>query len=376
MPTAMPTLGEPPKSSPLPGVIISALVAGLVGGGIYWWKTAPARDAAAQAVQVPAAPVVAAPGAEVAAAVPPAAAPAVVDPNAVVPAGNSGVVPPPTAAAPAPVIDAPPGVKSFEIQIHGALEQAIVGQVGKSIGPALTQVVNRALVWWVSVPGDLRKGDTLWVAYEERPNQEPVVHAVRLVSGKAGKTFEAYRYKANGEMFSRLYEANGQELEERLVDAPLDSYEQVTSLLRDGRRHKGVDFKTPIGTPVKATFDGVITRKTWHFRGNGNSLEVVESGGKGRHALFLHLSEVPGSVQPGQRVKRGQVIAQSGNTGHSFAPHLHYQLMSPGGAVLDPFDSHPTERVTLAETERVRFDKEMKKLAAMSGSSQVAGAGR
>ena len=367
----MPTLGEPPKSSPLPGVIISALVAGLVGGGIYWWKTAPAREAAAQAVQAPAAPVAVAPGAEMAAAVAPAAAL-----PGVAPAGNAQAVFTPPAAAPALASDAPAGVKSFEIQIHGALEQAIVGQVGKSVGPALTQVVNRALVWWVSVPGDLRKNDTLWVAYEERPNQEPLVHAVRLVSGKAAKTFEAYRYKANGDMFSRLYEPNGQELEERLVDAPLDTYEQVTSLLRDGRRHKGVDFKTPIGTPVKATFDGVIARKTWNFRGNGNSLEVVESGGKGRHALFLHLSEVPGSVQPGQRVKRGQVIARSGNTGHSFAPHLHYQLMSASGAVLDPFDSHPTERVTLAQTELLHFDQEMKKLAAMAGSGQLAGAGR
>ena len=370
MATAMPTLGEPPKSSPLPGVIISALVAGLVGGGIYWWKPAPSRDTAAQA-----APTVTVPGNELAAAVPAAAVPSAVDPNLVAPTGN-GLVAPPTAAAPAPMIDAPAGVKSFELQIHGALEQAIVGEVGKSVGPALTQVVNRALVWWVSVPGDLRKGDTLWVAYEERPNQEPVVHGVRLVSGKAAKTFEAYRYKANGEMFSRLYEPNGQELEERLVDAPLDSYEQVTSLLRDGRRHKGVDFKTPIGTPVKATFDGVITRKTWHFRSNGNSLEVVESGGKGRHALFLHLSEVPGSLQPGQRVKRGQVIAQSGNTGHSFAPHLHYQLMSASGTVLDPFESHATQRGAVAEAERMRFDKEVKKLAAMPGSGQVAGAGR
>ncbi len=274
-------------------------------------------------------------------------------------------------------MEAPAGIKTFDIQIHGALEQGIVAAVGKSVGAPLTQVVNRALVWWVAVPGDLRKGDSLWVTYEERTHQEPVVHAVRLVSGKHAKTFEAYRYKAAGETFSRLYEPGGQELELRLTDAPLESYEQVTSLLKDGRRHKGVDFKTPIGTPVRATFDGVISRKTWNFRGNGNSLEVVESGGKGRHALFLHLSEVPATVQPGQRVAKGQIIAQSGNTGRSFAPHLHYQLMSNAGAVLDPFESHPTARQALNESDRALFDKELKKFSALApAGSHLAGAGR
>ena len=52
---------------------------------------------------------------------------------------------------------------------------------------------------------------------------------------------------------------------------PLDSWEQITSLLKDGRQHKGVDFKTPVGTPVKATFDGTITRKNWSSAATGNS---------------------------------------------------------------------------------------------------------
>jgi len=211
------------------------------------------------------------------------------------------------------------------------------------------------------VPQDLVKNDTLSVVYETRAGQEPLVHAVRFTSGKLGKTVEAYRYQPKGAPFARFFQADGSELEERLADAPLDSYEQITSLLRDGRRHKGVDFKTPVGTPVRATFDGVITRKNWNFRGNGNSLEIEESGGQHRTALFLHLSELPKSVQPGQRVKKGDVIAQSGNSGHSFAPHLHYQLMR-GDTVLDPFDSHATTRASLAATERPAFDQAMARL--------------
>ena len=51
-------------------------------------------------------------------------------------------------------------------------------------------------------------------------------------------------------------------------------------------------------------------------------------------------------------MKRGEVIAHSGNSGHSFAPHLHYQLMSPSDRVLDPFDVQPTRKVTIAAADR------------------------
>jgi murein DD-endopeptidase MepM/ murein hydrolase activator NlpD len=125
-----------------------------------------------------------------------------------------------------------------------------------------------------------------------------------------------------------------------------------------------VDFKTPVGTPVKATFDGVVSRKTWNFRSNGNSVEVVEQGGQGRTAMFLHLSEVGKDVAPGRPVKKGQVIARSGNTGHSFAPHLHYQLMK-GEQVIDPFQSHETTRASLPPEARAGFEAEVARLRAL-----------
>jgi hypothetical protein len=267
----------------------------------------------------------------------------------------------PAAPVAAPTL---PGLKGFTVNIKGPLESAIVASEGKEVGTALTQVVNRSLVWWVRVPQDLTKGDRLSVVYETRDGQEPLVHAVRFTSGKFGKTFETYRFKATSEAFARYYQADTTELEERLVDAPLDSWEQVTSLLRDGRRHKGVDFKTPVGTPVKATFDGVVARKNWNFRGNGNSIELQESGGKGRTALYLHLAELPKSLAVGQKFKRGEVMAKSGNTGHSFAPHLHYQLMS-GDKVIDPFESHATMRASLPAADKAAFDKRKAELGGL-----------
>jgi murein DD-endopeptidase len=60
-------------------------------------------------------------------------------------------------------------------------------------------------------------------------------------------------------------------------------------------------------------------------------------------------------VSVGGRVNKGQVIARSGNTGRSFAPHLHYQLMQ-GSTVVDPFKSHRTERAQLPADERAAFE--------------------
>jgi murein DD-endopeptidase MepM/ murein hydrolase activator NlpD len=259
------------------------------------------------------------------------------------------------------------------VTINGPLESAIVSSAGKEVGNALTQVVNRSLVWWLRVPQDLVKGDTLAVVYETREGQEPLVHAVRFTSRKLGKTLEAWRFQPKEGAFARFFQTDGSELEERLVDSPLDNWEQITSLLRDGRKHKGVDFKTPVGTPVKATFDGTITRRNWNFRGNGNSIEVQESGGQGRTAMFLHLSELPkGSALPGQKVKKGEVLAKSGNTGHSFAPHLHYQLMK-GETVLDPFTSHATMRVQLPASDKVGFEAQVAKLKALMPAETVVG---
>lgn len=353
----MPTLGAPPKQSPVVPIAITAVVVGLLSGGLYWVRNREPEPAPTPA------PVAQAPQA------PEAAAPQ--DPNA-----------PPVAAAPvpgAPVAVAPvvaaaekSGLRAFQVKINGPLESAIVGSEGKEIGTPLTQVVNRSLVWWLRVPQDLVKGDTLSVVYETRDGQEPLVHAVRFESRKLGKSFETYRFKPSGDGFPRYYQADATELEERLVDSPLDTYEQITSLLRDGRKHKGVDFKTAVGTPVKATFDGVVARKNWNFRGNGNSIEIQESGGQGRTALFLHLSEIPKTLAGGMRVKKGEVIAKSGNTGHSFAPHLHYQLMH-GDAVIDPFTSHKTTRVSVPATERPAFEKRMAELKALMPAAELAG---
>jgi murein DD-endopeptidase MepM/ murein hydrolase activator NlpD len=92
--------------------------------------------------------------------------------------------------------------------------------------------------------------------------------------------------------------------------------------------HAGIDLAGPLGTEVYATADGIVDRSEW-AGGYGNLVEV--NHGKGIQTRYGHLSKA--LVQPGQRVKRGDLIALMGSTGRSTGSHLHYEVRIDGKAV-------------------------------------------
>ena len=91
------------------------------------------------------------------------------------------------------------------------------------------------------------------------------------------------------------------------------------------RMHEGVDFVTDVGTPVHATGNGVIS-----FAGtkNGYGLEVEIDHGFGYRTVYAHLSKI--IAKKGEKVRRGEVIAKTGDTGLSTGPHLHYEVEHDG----------------------------------------------
>lgn len=248
-----------------------------------------------------------------------------------------------------PVVATPTeGPELLSVAIQHSLE-ASLSRADAELGPALAQVAKRVLVWWLDVRRDLRAGDELELMFERVPDAEPVLLWVAYRSDKHGRRFEAVRHQPTGSPFARYYDRDGREVEARLQQSPIESYEQVTSLIGDGRGHKGVDFKAPVGTPIVSPFDGTVTRRNWSTRGNGRCLEIADAK-TGVRAMFLHLSEIV--VRPGDRVRQGQLLARSGNTGRSTAPHLHYQLERENGRIVDPLRFHDTHHRRLPETER------------------------
>jgi murein DD-endopeptidase MepM/ murein hydrolase activator NlpD len=345
----LPTLGrsrQPPTGRIISLVVLVVLAVAFVA---YRMRARHAVPAPAATATVPSPSPTPAPG-----------NPAPPAPVATVEDGGVQAATPPPPRSPADEELQRAGVKRLLVDVNGPLETAVVQKVGPELGPRLVQVLVRSLVWWLSVPQDLRRGDRLEALYEERAGEDPTVYAVRYHSSKNNRSYRAYRFKAPDGKWPRFYTPDGAELELRLAHAPLDDYEQVTSLLRDGRGHKGVDFKTPVGSPVKAPFDATVVKKNWNWKGNGNSIELRENGGHGWTVIFLHLMEPP-SLPVGARVGRGDLVAKSGNTGHSFAPHLHYQLMA-GQKILDPFAVQETHRKKLPDGAKAAFTAEVARL--------------
>ncbi len=105
----------------------------------------------------------------------------------------------------------------------------------------------------------------------------------------------------------------------------IDPVYKVTKL------HAGLDFASPIGTPIYATASGVVTEANFNEGGYGN--HVVINHGYGYETLYGHMVRMKARV--GQKVKRGEVIGYVGSTGKSTGPHCHYEVHKNGTPV-DP----------------------------------------
>jgi murein DD-endopeptidase MepM/ murein hydrolase activator NlpD len=93
--------------------------------------------------------------------------------------------------------------------------------------------------------------------------------------------------------------------------------------------HGGIDLAGPMGTPVYATADGMVSRSEWNNGGYGNLVEIDH--GQGIQTRYGHLSRL--IAQPGQQVHRGDLIGLMGSTGRSTGSHLHYEVRIDGRAV-------------------------------------------
>jgi len=84
--------------------------------------------------------------------------------------------------------------------------------------------------------------------------------------------------------------------------------------------HTGVDFAVPAGTDVLAAADGLIVNANW---GSAYGTQIIQKLSDNTYVIYAHLSK--SLVKPGEKVKKGQHIGESGNTGNSTGAHLHFE---------------------------------------------------
>ncbi|QBF84754.1 peptidase M23 [Shewanella maritima] len=220
------------------------------------------------------------------------------------------------------------------------------------------QRINNLLKTKFNFARELRAGDTFQVLMNDQ-----FIEGVPTGNTEVqGVTINAYSRNVSAFQHSdgNFYDENGESLAPAFQRIPLKRKYRLSSHFNPKRKHpitgrvrphNGTDFATPIGTPVVAPGDGVVTMVKNHaFAGK---YVVIEHDNKVR-TRYLHLSQF--RVRKGQRVKRGQVIALTGNTGASTGPHLHYEF-HVNGRPIDPMKANIAEAKVLPKKQLQEFQQ-------------------
>jgi len=101
--------------------------------------------------------------------------------------------------------------------------------------------------------------------------------------------------------------------------------------------HSGIDISSSLGSPVRATADGVVNYSGWTQK---NGYIVILEHGFGFSTIYAHNKS--NKVKEGQSVKRGDIIGYVGSSGKSTGPHVHYEVWKDGRAV-NPQEYIPRE---------------------------------
>ncbi|EOC0417397.1 murein DD-endopeptidase MepM [Cronobacter malonaticus] len=224
---------------------------------------------------------------------------------------------------------------SSEVQQGDWVNNVIKGTVGGSfvssakeagLTSAEISAVIKAMQWQMDFR-KLKKGDEFSVLMSREmldgKREQSQLLGVRLRS--AGKDYYAIRAEDG-----KFYDRNGSGLAKGFLRFPTSRQFRVSSNFNPRRLnpvtgrvapHKGVDFAMPQGTPVLAVGDGEVVMAK---RSGAAGYYVAIRHGRTYTTRYMHLKKL--LVKPGQKVKRGDRIALSGNTGRSTGPHLHYEI--------------------------------------------------
>ena len=155
------------------------------------------------------------------------------------------------------------------------------------------------------------------------------------------------------------YDKNGISIKKALMKSPINGARLSSAFgMRkhpiDGynKMHKGTDFAAPMGTPIMASGDGVITRAKW-CGGGGNCIKIKHNFTY--QTIYAHMKSFARGIKLGLRVKQGQIIGYVGSTGNSTGPHLHYEVIENGKKINSQKLKLPSGK-TLKGVERKLFE--------------------
>lgn len=180
----------------------------------------------------------------------------------------------------------------------------------------------------------------------------------------AGELFTAYYFERDG--LRGYFTADGKPLKKAFLQAPLE-YTRVSSrysksrfhpVLKQYIPHLGTDYAAPVGTPVRAVGEGVVTLSGYSAR---SGLNVKIAHGEEYATGYLHLSRIATGIKKGKRITQGQVIGYVGATGLATGPHLCFRFWKEGRQV-DPFKEKIENRSSIPRHMAASFKAQVAKM--------------
>ncbi len=269
--------------------------------------------------------------------------------------GQQLIIPRPTASAAAPAMSAPaarpvavaaaPGVHYVNRgdTLHSIARQHHIPVAELARANNLDQSARLSLGMKLVVPG----AKTAMAA--PAPVAQPVAAAPVAVASAPAVAAPKVVASALPQQSARLVQPTATVEQPAVAETPAAKPAETTSALptfrwpvrgkvitaygskTNGKVNDGINVAVPEGTPVKAAEDGVVAYSGNELKGYGNLVLVRHSNGY--VTAYAHASEI--LVKRGDTIKRGQVIAKSGQTGEASSPQLHFEIRK-GSSPVDP----------------------------------------
>lgn len=239
-------------------------------------------------------------------------------------------------------------------------ESALRAQMDPNLVAELADIFG----WEVDFSREVRVNDRWRLAVERKlVKGQPIGWGAILAAEyeNVGVSHQAALFRVDGQE-TGYYTPKGESLRKMFLKSPI-RYGRITSgfnlrrfhpILNVRRPHLGVDYGAPVGTPVRAVGDGVVTGAGWSG-GGGNVLKIRHNATY--QTAYKHLQGFARGVRPGTRVSQGQVVAYTGSTGLSTGPHLHFEFYQ-NGSYVDPLSKKFPSAEPVPPAQLARFQTE------------------
>ncbi|MDN3722920.1 peptidoglycan DD-metalloendopeptidase family protein [Aequorivita sp. SDUM287046] len=214
----------------------------------------------------------------------------------------------------------------------------------QNLSPYMTDQLANIYAWTINF-FKLQPGDRFKVIYTEKFIDDTIPGGLKEIKAAyfehRGKPLYAFKFTSDSlGKISGYYDEQANNLKRAFLKAPVQ-FSRISSRYNLNRRikyygfklrpHRGTDFAAPVGTPILATADGVVTKSEYRG-GNGNYVKIQHNGTY--ETQYLHMKAR--KVKVGQHVSQGDIIGWIGMTGNTSGPHVCYRFWKNGKEV-DPF---------------------------------------